>query len=253
MALEKTEALVLRSIKFGETSRILTFLTREFGLVKAIAKGARAERPKFGAALDPFARSELVLYLKEGRDLQIVGQADLIEPFLALSNDVERYAFGSAAAEYLSQVAQVDGDTRALFEVGTVCLTLMAAAAPATLPYILRAFQLQVAALLGHGPEMAACVLCAGRRGEPVGLAPAAGGVVCAACSRETAGAAALSVGARAVLQAYLGNPLTMAARQRLEPGLRAEVGRATEAFLAAQLPGYRGLKSLRLATVVRS
>lgn len=253
MALVKSEALVLRGIKFGETSRILTFLTRDHGLVKAIAKGVRGERPKYGAALDPFARSELVLYLKEGRDLQIVGQADLIDPFLPLSDDVERYAFASAVAEFLAQVSPPEGETRLLFEEGTACLTLMAAGEPGTLPYLLRALQIRVARLLGHGPELAHCVACSGRRGEPVGLAAAAGGVVCAACARETAGAVALSPAARAVMTAYLDHPLTLAVRQRLDPAVRAEVGRATEALLAAQLPGYRGLRSLKLAAAVRT
>lgn len=255
MALEKTEALVLRAIKFGETSRILTFLTRDFGQVKAIGKGVRAARPRFGGALEPFSRLELVVYLKEGRDLQIIGQADLVEACLPLSDDVRRYAFACAVAEFLALVTGGGHGVESpapLFEEAVTAFSLLAVAPPDTLPYLLRGLQLRAALLLGHEPELAACVVCAGARGEPTGLAPSAGGVICPACARETPGVMPLSPGARAVLRGYRDNPLTLAVRQRLEPPIRAEVGRAMEAFMLAQLPGYHGLKSMKLAAHVR-
>jgi recombinational DNA repair protein (RecF pathway) len=104
MAIEKTEAVVLRTIKFGETSKILTLLTRDFGLLKAIAKGVRGARPKFGAALDPFARSEIVVYRRRERELHLVGGADLVEAHLPLASHLARYAFASAVVEFVPRV-----------------------------------------------------------------------------------------------------------------------------------------------------
>lgn len=252
MALEKTEALVLRSIKFGETSRIVTFFSREFGLLKAIAKGARAARPRFGAALDLFARLDLVFYRKPQRDLHLVSQADLIDGFLPLSDDLQRYAFASAAMEFLGQVIRGEEAAPALYGEAVEALILMGAAPRETLPYLLRAFQLRVMGHLGHGLELTRCVVCGRDRKEPRAVDPLAGGVLCGGCATEGPGSVAISPAALAALRAYTVNPLRAAIGQRLSPPVRAEAGRLVEAFLSAQLDTYRGLKSLRLAAEMR-
>jgi DNA repair protein RecO (recombination protein O) len=254
VALEKTEALILRTIKFGETSRIVTALSREFGLLKAIAKGVRGARPKFGAALDPFAASELVLYRKRDRDLHLIGQADLIEAHLALSGDVRRYAFASALVEFVPQVVTGEvssEEAAALYAEARAALRLTADSVLSTLPYILRAFQLRFVSALGHGMELHACLAC-GREVEGAGVLSAAqGGLFCRRCAREAAGMVPVSAPALAVLRAYRENDLVVAARQRLDAPVRAEVGRILEAFLSAQFEGYRGLRSLKLAAQV--
>ena len=252
MALEKTEALVLRSIKFGETSRIVTFFSRDFGLIKAIAKGARAARPRFGAALDPFARLDLVFYRKPQRDLHLVSQADLIDGFLPLSDSVQRYAFASAVVEFLGQVIGGEEAAPALYGEAVEAMILLGVAPPEVLPYLLRAFQLRVMGLLGHGLELSRCVVCGRDREEPRAVDTMAGGVVCAGCAPEGGGAIALSAPALRALRAYTANPLRAAVGQRLAPPVRAEVGRLVEAFLSMQLESYRGLKSLRLAAELR-
>jgi DNA repair protein RecO (recombination protein O) len=254
VALEKTEALILRTIKFGETSRIVTALSRDFGLLKAIAKGVRGARPKFGAALDPFAASELVVYRKRERDLHLIGQADLLEAHLPLSGDLRRYAFASALAEFIPQVVsgEVGSDEApALYAEAREALRLIAESVPATLPYILRAFQLRFISAMGHGMELHACLAC-GREVEGAGaLSAAQGGLFCSDCASDGTGMVPVSAPALAVLRAYRENPLVVAARQRLESPVRAEVGRILEAFLSAQFDGYRGLRSLKLAAQV--
>lgn len=254
MALEKTEALILRTIKFGETSRIVTALSRDFGLLKAIAKGVRGARPKFGAALDPFAASELVIYRKRERDLHLIGQADLIDAHLALSGDIRRYAFASALVEFVPQVVSGEvgsEEAAALYGEAREALALTAEAAPATLPYILRAFQLRFVSALGHGMELHDCLSCGRDVTGGGALSAAQGGLFCAACAADASGMVSVGAPALAVLRAYRENPLVVAARQRLDAPVRAEVGRILEAFLAAQFDGYRGLRSLKLAAQV--
>lgn len=254
MALEKTEALILRTIKFGETSRIVTALSAEFGLLKAIAKGVRGARPKFGAALDPFAASELVVYRKRDRDLQLIGQADLLEAHLALSGDIRRYAFASALVEFIPQVVSGDvpGDEAAqLYREAREAIRLVAVSEPSTLPYILRAFQLRFVTAAGHGMELHACLACGREVEGAAALSAAQGGLFCRGCATDGPGMVPVSAPALAVLRAYRENDLVVAARQRLDPAVRAEVGRILEAFLGAQFDGYRGLRSLKLAAQV--
>ena len=68
----KTDAIVLKSMRFRETSKIVTFYTRRYGKIAAVAKGARETKNKFGAALEPMTGVNLVFYKKEQRDLQLV-------------------------------------------------------------------------------------------------------------------------------------------------------------------------------------
>lgn len=254
MALERTEGLILRTIKYGETSKIVTLLTRDFGLVKAMAKGVRGAKPKFGAALESFARSEIILYRKRDRDLHLIGQADLLEPYLPLSADVKRYAFATAVVEFVQQVlpGEAEAGAAALYDEAVTALELIAASAIETLPYLLRAFQLRFISHLGHAPELHACLNCGREVDEGARLSALQGGLHCAACARDLSGGAVpVSKPALAVLQAYVENPLVVAARQRLTPAVRAEVGRVMEAFLTAQFDNYRGLRAMKLAAAV--
>lgn len=270
MAIEKSEALVLRAIKYGETSKILTLLTRDFGLLKAIAKGVRGSRPKFGSALESFACSEVVIYRRRDRDLHLIGSADLIEAHLPLGASLSRYAFASAIVEFIPRVVTGEAsgvggegaplsESAALYQEARWALDLVTVAPLETLPYLLRAFQLRFVSLLGHGMELHACLHCgreigaAGGRGlgpaaGALALSAAQGGLYCADCAREATGTVTVSPAALAVLRAYVENELAVAARQSLQPAVRAEVGRIMEAFLTAQFDGYRGLRSMKLA-----
>lgn len=291
MAIEKSEALVLRAIKYGETSKILTLLTRDFGLLKAIAKGVRGVRPKFGSSLESFACCEIILYRRRDRDLHLIGSADLIEAHLPLGASLSRYAFASAIVEFIPRVVTGEGneavgsgsgsgwsgaglsdsssvqseslpvlsESAALYQEARWALDLVTVAPLETLPYLLRAFQLRFISLLGHGMELHSCLRCGREIGAMGGrgLGPAAGalalsaaqgGLYCAECARAATGTVTVSPAALAVLRAYVENDLAVAARQNLQPAVRAEVGRILEAFLTAQFDGYRGLRSMKLA-----
>ncbi len=95
-----SDAIILRAVRYGDTSKIVTALTREHGRVAVIAKGALGSKPRFGAALEPMAHSTLVYYFKESRDVQMLSQADVIEPFRRLQSDGRRLVLGFAVIEY---------------------------------------------------------------------------------------------------------------------------------------------------------
>jgi len=92
-----TEAIVLNSIDYGESDRIVTFYTLGFGKVKGIAKGAKNSRKRFVNNLEPFSYIKLLIFQKENRDLSIIEQADIIRRFDKLVFDIERLAFAGRA------------------------------------------------------------------------------------------------------------------------------------------------------------
>ena len=89
--LTKTEAVVLKAVKYRETSKIVTLYTKKFGKINAVAKGAMLTTSKFGASLEPMSYILAVLYKKETREVQFLSQADLIKPFsiFAFSNQAK--------------------------------------------------------------------------------------------------------------------------------------------------------------------
>jgi len=100
----KTRAIVLKKIKYGDSSKILTLLSRDFGKISGIIKGARSSRSRIGAAADLFNHIEIVFYNKQGRDLQIITQVDLINGYPNIKDDLEKIKYASAISELTNRL-----------------------------------------------------------------------------------------------------------------------------------------------------
>ena len=90
MPLCKTEVIVLKSINYGETSKILTLYSRTSGKISVIAKGARNIKSRFGGTLEPINYLAIVFYEKESRNIQYLSQVDIIEYFPQIKKDLEK-------------------------------------------------------------------------------------------------------------------------------------------------------------------
>jgi DNA repair protein RecO (recombination protein O) len=202
----KTEAIVLRGIRYGEADRILHLYTPERGRVSAIAKGVRRAKSRFGGRLEPFFRLDLVLY--EGKsDLMTVTSAETIAGHPRLR---EHAAALDGAARACDAVSRLFGDGDPHPGVYHLLSNLLALhdrePASATRANAL-AFRLKLLLAAGFAPHLASCASC----GEPehlVGFSGAAGGVVCGTCE---AGSFGLSQEGHDFLVAALGRPLAEA------------------------------------------
>src|SRR5919202_4407939 len=208
----KTEAVVLRSIRYGEADRVLHLYSATRGRVSAIAKGSRRPRSRFGGRLEPFFRLDLVLH--EGRgQLATVTAASTVDAYRDLRSS--RAALMAAARACDSVLRLLDsGDANpAAYNLLCRYLALLdgedsargdgagdGAAGPATAP----AVRLKLAQAAGFAPELASCTRC-GERAGLVGFSGAAGGVVCGACEQA---AFALSGEAHQFMIEALGRPL---------------------------------------------
>jgi DNA repair protein RecO (recombination protein O) len=146
-----TDAIVLRSIDYGETSRIVTLFTRERGKMGAIAKGARSNRSRFGSTLEPLAHINVVLYCKPGRDLQIVSETSHIHTHDALRSSLDRIETGLRMIELTSALLESDQEQPEIFGLLAGCLTALENA-PGRTGNIWPFFQLRLATALGFGP-----------------------------------------------------------------------------------------------------
>ncbi|MDQ6915784.1 MAG: DNA repair protein RecO [Actinomycetota bacterium] len=199
----KSEAVVLRSIRYGEGDRVLHLYTPHHGRVAAIAKGARKARSRFGGRLEPFFRLDLILY--EGRgDLLTVTSAATIAAHPRLR---ERHACLDAAARACDAVARVfeAGDPNpAVFHLLCNELALLDAAPARAGRANQLAFRLKLLLAAGLVPQLEVCASC-GERDHLLGFSGAAGGVVCSACE---ASAFPLDQDAHDFLVEALGRPL---------------------------------------------
>jgi DNA repair protein RecO (recombination protein O) len=218
----KTEAVVLRSIRYGEADRVLHLFTLERGRAGAIAKGARKTKSRFGGRLEPFSHVEAMLH--EGRgELHTVTGVDLIRPHDLSRTDGYRLAVGHIGLEAVLRLF-LEGDANArAFHALTRFLDLLDAvearlpAQPSLDPLVL-SFQLKLLWLAGYLPHLAGCAAC-GEEAGLVGFSPQAGGAVCASCE---AGSIPISAegfeGMRGLLERPLSEAVTAGATPR---GLR--------------------------------
>ena len=155
----RAEALVLRTHKLGEADRIITLLTRERGKVRAVAKGVRRTRSKFGARLEPFSRVELLV--AEGKNLDIITQAESLNAYgQDLAINYSMWTAGQTMleiADRLSSEESVANESHYLLLVGAL-RTLVAGEHEASL--VMDAYLLRAMSLAGYEPTLDACVVC---------------------------------------------------------------------------------------------
>jgi DNA repair protein RecO (recombination protein O) len=199
----RTEAIVLRSIRYGEADRILHLYTPDHGRVSAIAKGARRTRSRFGARLEPFFHLRAILY--QGRsDLLTVTSAETLDAHGPLRERAASLDAAARACDAVARLFETDDPSPAVFHLLANELWLLdhderTAGAAHQL-----AFRLKLLVAGGFTPQLATCASC-GEADHLSGFSGSAGGVVCSACE---ASAFTLSEEAHAFLVAALGRPL---------------------------------------------
>jgi DNA repair protein RecO (recombination protein O) len=202
----KTEAIVLRSMRYAEADRILHLYTPERGRISAIAKGVRKTRSRFGGRLEPFFRLRLVLH--EGRsDLLTVTGAETVEGYPRLRSHGAALDGAARACDAVSRLFESADPHPQVFHLLCHHLALLDARAERATLATQLAFRLKLLVAAGLAPQLAACASC-GEREHLVGFSGAAGGVVCPACE---AGSFALSQDAHTFLTDALAHPLALA------------------------------------------
>ncbi len=184
----KTDAIVLRSFRFGEADRILHVYTARHGRIGAIAKGARKTKSRFGARLEPFSHVELMLHQGSG-ELHTVTGVSLVEAHRAAREDPYRLSVGLVGAEAMLRLFVEEERNERAFEALSRFLAAVDALPAggrgrAALDPLALGFQLKLLWLSGYVPHLESCVECASADGL-IGYLPSAGGAVCSACAPD--------------------------------------------------------------------
>ena len=182
----KTDAVVLRSFRFGEADRVLHLYTHDRGRIGAVAKGVRKTKSRFGARLEPFSHVELLLHQGSG-ELHTITGASLVDAHRPIREDSYRLSVGLVGAEAMLRLFVEEERNERAFEALTRFLSAVDSIAPgregrAAVDPLALAFQLKLLWLSGYVPHLEGCVECGGTD-ELVGYLPRAGGAVCSACA----------------------------------------------------------------------
>jgi len=204
----KTEAVVLRSIRFGEADRVLHLYSADRGRVGAVAKGVRRVKSRLGGRLEPLARVRLVLHQGRG-DLCTVSSADTVHAHAELREHRATLEHASAACEAMLRLFDTAEANPAAYNLLCHQLALLDARPGSAGRSQSLAFRSKLLLAAGFAPELVSCATC-GEADHLTGFSPAAGGVVCAGCE---AGSFPLDEEAHEFMVGALGNPLAEAPR----------------------------------------
>ncbi|MDQ4149280.1 MAG: DNA repair protein RecO [Actinomycetota bacterium] len=187
--LYKDEAVVLRTMRLGEADRIVTLIGRSNGKIRAVAKGVRRTKSRFGGRLEPFTHVSVVMWRGKS-DLDTVTQVEVLEPFRPVREDLDRFALGEVMLEACDRVVQErepssrGGPAGARAELeGADILDLLVQSlrdlCSDDSPIVLASFLLRLSAIAGFAPSMDRCAECGA---PPSWFSPGQGGAVCYAC-----------------------------------------------------------------------
>ena len=244
MSLLRDQGVVLRTYRLGEADRIVVLLTEEHGKVRAVAKGVRRTASKFGGRLEPLSHVALLLWQGRG-DLDVINQAEVIDNFRAVRQDLGRVTKGLSLLEVADQLAQERHADRRLYAM--LVRALRALADPESDPLLLPpAFFLKSLVLEGAGPVLSECASCGGSDGEVelVAFDSLEGGALCRRCRRGRP----LSADALVLLRRILGGDLGAVLKGPPPRGADEVVDLATgamEAHLERRLRSVRSTAGL--------
>jgi DNA repair protein RecO (recombination protein O) len=247
MPLFTTHAIVVHSINYGESDKIVTFFTQDFGKLKGIAKGARRSKKRFQNALDLFSHLRLIFFDREGMGLVRAQGCDILNSFPKIREDLKKIIYGNYFLEMVSEMAgEREGHPEA-FDLLLAFLKTLEVMEPQEEQ--LRMFEIRMLSLFGYRPNVKRCSLCK-RDWEDLKETPAVffsierGTLLCGGCSRPADHLIPLSLGTARLIEGISEMELSKIHRFRFTPQALFESRELLPRFISYHLG--KELKSLR-------
>lgn len=243
----RTEAIVLKHSDFGEADRLLTVYTPYMGKLRLLAKGVRKPSSRKAGHLESLMRTQLLV--ARGRNLDIIAQAQTIEPYLALRQDLWRMSHAYYVGELVDCFGEEQAENYPLYRL--LCETLSWVCQSSNLPLTMRFVEMQVLNLAGYRQQLFQCVSCTAPLEPLVNyFSSAEGGMLCPRCGEGRRGAKPVSLGAFKLLRYLQTREYADCAHLQLSQATLAEV----ESLLGDHLVYIleRKLKSVEFLQLLR-
>ena len=235
----RVEAVVLRHMDWGEADRLLWLFTRELGKVCVVAKGVRKLHSRKAGHLEPFTR--VVLLLARGREMMIVTQADAIDTFPLLREDLLQMGYASYVVELLDRFTYEEGQNIPMYRLLADTLTRLCTETDSALA--IHYYEVRLLDLLGFRPRLFHCTLCGNEiQAEDQYFSAAQGGVLCPTCGVNAPSVRPISLQALKYLRHYQRSSYAESKRAHPTSSLNREIEILLQHYLTYLLE--RGLNT---------
>ncbi len=245
MPIEKFEAIVLHTYNLTESSKVVVLLTPTRGMIRAVAKGVRRTKSKFGSALEPITHIEVQMNIREERDLQNLFQASTRESFPSIRSDLSRLGLASIMCELMEQFVQENEESSRPFVLLLLSLKMLANMSK-NYDNLLISFYLKLLDAVGLLPELLSCLDCKKAAGSYAFFSMVKGGILCPACNDGMGDK--ISAGSLKVMHRLFSSDWPMLERVRISKDSAAGILRVLNAYVA-----HHTGRELRSAKFLRS
>jgi DNA repair protein RecO (recombination protein O) len=220
---------VLRHSDWGEADRLLWMYTLELGKIRAVAKGARKIRSRKAGHLEPFTRASLLL--AKGRDILLITQAETLDAFLLLREDLAGITYASYVAELLDRFTYEEGENKALYRLLVDTLTRLSNEKDRDL--VTRFYELRLLDLVGFRPELFRCLGCgADIQAQDQYFSAQEGGILCPRCGAGARAAQPISTDALRYMRHFQRSNFSEAKRARIKHEIHRELENILQHYL---------------------
>lgn len=225
----RLEGVVLRHIDWGEADRLIWLFTLELGKIRAVAKGARKIRSRKAGHLEPFTRTGLLL--AKGRDILLITQAETLDGFLALREDLAGTTYASYIVELLDRFTYEEGENQALYRLLVESLRRLSIEEDPDL--VARYYELRLLDLVGFRPELFRCLGC-GEEIQPQDqyFSAQEGGVLCPRCGVGASGSQPISIDALRYMRHFQRSSFADAKKARITTEVQRELENILQHYL---------------------
>lgn len=246
MAILQTEAIVMKGWKLGETSKILSLYTKDYGKIKVVAKGARSLKSKFKGCLEPLTHLHICYYDKRTRELQLLSHADLINSHSHIIGHVKKTTLALAVIELLNRAVEGEENNPQIFEL-LVSVINSIDNGQGFLEAFVWFFESHFIELMGYKPTWDQCLICRKSLGAEGGyFQPQSGGLCCNGCGSEKGG---LVIGGETLEILYWLQRESVEHIDQIRPTVaqKAEIRRMFDLYFKTHIEHMRSLNALKL------
>ena len=246
MGLRSTAAIVSRTMRMTGSSKLVSLLTDRYGLVKVMAKGARRPKSRYGASLEPVTLVDCMYYHKDTREIQTLSEAEIVEPYSILKDDIRLFSVASCMAEIAETQTARDDPSSGTFPLLVDSLGGLRDGSPKDADKHLWRFVLRFLATAGYRPVLDRCLVCGKTpKGPSVFFSFSDGGMICPCTDPGERFGMRISPGALMIMASLAASDASNLGRLSMGRKQSAEVERATLRFLAFHTGKSRPPRSL--------
>jgi len=241
----KAEGIVLKSVDFRETSRIVTFFTREHGKVTGILKGIRKDHKKFGSNVDQFSVNDIVYYPTRSSEIHLISHCDLKQYFLPIRQELKRSLAAAYALELVNKIMPPEDKNLKVYALLLDFLETLEAYADVN--QLVHMFQIKTLLFSGFRPHLDNCIKCKKPIDRRARFSLKEGGLICAHCPGTPEDVHAVSPGTVASILHVERNDWDKCLRLRFAPAVRRDLKYVLNNFLVYHLG--KNIKSAKYLT----